>query len=461
MARWLLLLVAAAAGCRFDPAGTCDTRADCPAGLDCLSGVCATCRDDGDCAEWQACGLDGLCATADGRCGADDECASWEACTADHLCATRADHCPVLACTVPYACDPAHHCSLPGGTCLSDADCPAWMAGCDLVTASPTKNQCLFSATAGDDVLAIGTLSEGDCAFGAVSRASTAAASSAAQVEVGLGCGSAPDGRAFLDPVTGELVYRFVEPAYGDTLRRMRLDALAWDAAAGLWRFPPSPAENDDVALAPGACPLTWDRWIMQAGTGALLYACPVTAPVRDFYDGATAISWLRTVREVHAWSAEGRHLVRGSDDVLRVVEGFGTATPGATTVVTLLPAGEHLAYRSTPAGFWIALRDGASGEDQLWEVDQITGIATQAGTYASVAAFGPGGAWTALDADGALYGGGPFGGLLYEIVKRPLSGPAAVVFDESLMPADSNDFAAPTFKPFLRLDRLVLVTRP
>lgn len=465
----VLLLALAAAGCRLEPGGTCGSRADCPAGLDCLSGVCAACREDAECAWWEACGLDGLCAPdaracevtlgccgADGSvpcCGDDGDCASWEACGADHVCATRPDHCPSLPCTAPYACDPAHHCSLPGGACLADADCPAWMAGCDA-----GSGRCRFPAAAGEDVLAVGTLAEGSCAAGAAARATSAAASSG--VELGLGCGSAADGRAFLDPVTGELVYRFAEPAGADTLRRMRRDAMIWDAEAARWRFPAAPAENDDVALRPGAgceAAIAWEGWVMQADTGALLYGCPIAGgSLRDYYDGDD-VRRVQAVQEVLSWNGRGFLLVRSAGGVLQVLDASGIATS-----VTGLPGGELLARRATGTGFRVALRSDVTGGDALWEIDEGTALASPVGTYPDVAAAWLGLAWPVLDDGGALHGVGPGTDLRYEVHLRPLlPGATAVVYAEADMPAGANDPSAPVFEPFLRLDRPLLVTRP
>lgn len=454
----LLLLVASAAGCRLEPEGRCDVRADCPSGLDCLNGVCAVCRSDLDCASHTACSAAGLCELRAGRCWGDADCPTWDLCDAGYTCVLRADHCAdTAACTgALQLCDPEHDCSLEDGRCFADADCHAWLAGCDTGT-----NRCRLPAVAGEDVLAVGTLVDGACDRGAISRATTAAAS--AGVELGLGCGSALDGVARMDPVTGGVVYRHAEAMGGDTLRRFRKDALTWDATARLQRFPADASANDDFALVPGACPVAWDRWVMQAGTGQLLYACPVGGePLqRDFYGGADVLV-LRAVQEVLSWNAGGHLLVVGGDGALEVAHDSGAPAPVA---VTGLPLGTRLAVRATSAGtttadgFRVALRIGSAVPDELWEIDAPTGAVAKVGTYAAVPAGYSGGAGDVLDEAGALYGVG-FKDLSTAVIERPLSGTATVVYAEASSPSGANDFGVDPFKPFLRLER-ILVTRP
>jgi hypothetical protein len=446
-----LLLLLAATACRLNPDGRCSERADCPAGLDCLNHVCANCRSDLECWSYTFCSSAGLCELRPGSCRVDADCPTYDRCTASHTCVLRSDHCANdAACTGAYlVCDPEHHCSLEDGRCLVSEDCNAWLASCDTAA-----SRCLLSTTAGDDVLAVGTLVEGACDRGAISRATTAAASAA--VEIGLGCGSAPDGVARMDPLTGGVVYRHQEAAGGDTLRRFRQDALGWDAAASLWRFPADASANDDFALAPGACPITWDRWAMQAATGKLLYACPIggVPPQRDFYDEAD-VRVLQGVREVLSWNYGGYLLVVSGSGAVQVI-----APSGVATSVIGLPVGTGLAHRATGTGFRVALASDVTGKGELWEVDELTGGAAQAGTYADVLPGYTGGAGSVLDEAGALYGVG-FRQLRAVVLKRPLApGTTSVVYSEESLPAGANDFAAATFKPFLRLDGF-LATRP
>jgi len=447
------LVLFLAVGCRLDPEGQCSVRADCPVGLDCLNRVCANCRSDLDCWSHTTCSAAGLCELRDGRCWGDADCPSYDLCSAQNVCTLRPDHCADdAACSAaPYrVCDPEHHCSLEDGRCFVDADCNAWLATCDTAT-----HACDLPATPGEDVLAVGTLVEGRCDRGAISRATTAAAKDA--VEVGFGCGSAQDGVARMDPVTGGVVYRHAEAAGGDTLRRFRKDALAWDDSASLWLFPGDASANDDFALAPGACPLTWDRWAMQAETGRLLYACPVGgAPTqRDFYDEADA-RVLQSVRELLSWNGAGYRLVLAGDGATKVVDPAGVAT-----AVSGLPPGAHLAHRATATGFRVALRNDVTGADELWEIDALTAAAAQAGTFAAVPGGYDGFAWSVLDEAGALHGGA-FLSLREVLLRRPLApGVTAVVYAEASMPSGADDFSAATFVPFLRLDRFLLVTRP
>lgn len=457
MVRRLLPLLLLLAACRLDPAGRCDTRADCSPGLDCLDGVCASCRSDADCTSWQSCGLDGLCSPRPGRCDGDGSCASWDTCDATHTCVLRADHCPNVSCGSLELCDGEHHCSLQAGRCNVDADCPKWMAGCSGAAGTP-PNTCLFPATPGDDLLALGTLVEGSCAYGAASRATTAAASSG--VELGFDCGTAPDARGALDPTTGTIVYRHAEPAGAQVLRAFRRDAMGWDPVARLWRFPASPALDDDLALAPGACPAGWDRWVMQAAKGKLMYACPNPGGLlRDFYDDAN-VRRLQAVQEVLAWNGAGYLLVVDGAGVLQVV-----SPAGAATAVTGLPAAPtFLAQRVTAAGiFRVALHRSDTLADELWEIDPATAVGAPSATpgYAAVSSSYATVTWRALDDAGALYGGA-WAGTRTVILKRPLApGATAETYSGWGQPAGSDDFTAAVFKPFLRIDRFVLVTRP
>lgn len=455
--RPLLLLLAAAAltGCMLAPAGLCETRADCANGLDCLEGVCAACRGDVDCAAWESCGADGLCAPLAGRCGGDADCAAWERCDASHACVLGAGHCADDAACDPLAferCAPDHHCTRQPGRCLSDADCrDAWAPTCDVIAKA-----CRLGANAGDDVLAWGTLVEGACNRGAVSRATTAAAQDG--VAIGFDCRAGVDRRAFLDPATGALVYRQAGDPGGDTLRRFQRDALAWDAAASRWIYPSAPSSNDEVAIVAARCPREWNRWIMQGGgaPGApsqLLYGCPVGAGW-DFYGSGATTPKLAGVRALYAWNAGGFLLVRSGAGVLQVV-----SPAGAAATVSGLPEGTHYAYRTTATGFRVALHDDVANADELWEIDQGTAAATIAGAYAAAPAGYLGLSWEAIDAEGSLYGRGRLG-LLDEILKRPLSLATAAVYTE---PAQSgfNDFTAATFAPWLLLDGSFLFTRP
>jgi hypothetical protein len=447
----LAALVAASVGCRLDPEGSCDSRADCPAGLDCLNQVCTSCRSDADCG-WShlECTPAGLCEPRPGRCWVDADCPSWESCVA-YTCALRSDHCAddarCAGSTPPKLCDGDHHCSFEAGRCATLADCPKWMASCD------ATGWCLSSTTAGEDVLALGTLVEGDCAFGAISRATTAAASGG--VELGFDCGSGLDSLGWIDPVTGTVIYRHVEAAGGDVLRAFRKDAMTRDTAAGRWVFPADATNDDDLALAPGHCPIAWDRWIMQAGTGKLMYACAVTGVVRDFYDDAD-VRKLQAVKEALSWNDGGYVLVLDGLGAVKVVDALGVAT-----AVTGLPEATHLAHRATATGFRVALRETASLADELWAIDELTAGATFVGTYASVPSAYDGDDWKVLDTDGVLYGGA-YLAAREVVLKRPLTpGTTAEVYSGWSMPSGSNDFTATTFKPFVQLDKIFLITRP
>lgn len=459
--RSLLLALLLAAGCRLDPDGRCDARSDCPAGLDCLNQVCANCESDLDCWSHTYCSAAGLCEPRPGRCWVDGDCPSWDQCSATWTCVLRPDHCASDAvCGAPFEhCDPAHHCSVVPGRCSSDANCFSWAPTCDTST-----HYCQVGAAAGEDVLAWGTLAEGTCDRGAVSLATTAAASSGA--EVGFDCASGRDHRAWVEPKGGALVYRHAEATGADTLRRFLPDAVEWDAAAAVWRYPGEPSEDDDVLLTPSGCPVTWDRWIMQAGSGALLYACPTSAVLRDYYDAAGARK-AQAVGELFAWSEAGYLLAANGAGALSVIAPSGTAT-----AVSGLPAGSHLAHRAAGTGLRVAIHDDAAFADELWEIDQVSAVAALVGTYADVPAGYAGQVWEALDADGNLYGRA-YSVVREVVLKRPLR-PAATgapVYDENAMPAGSDDFSAASFRPFVRLQggaagtdgpvESLLVTRP
>jgi hypothetical protein len=456
----LLLVAAAAAGCTLDPAGRCDARADCAPGLDCLRGVCAACAGDGDCGAWQACGADGLCEAVVGSCDDAGDCRSWEGCGADHHCALLVDgvHCADDGdCTVALeTCDPAHHCSLPPGACAGDGDCPVWAPTC-------STNACQPSTTAGADVLVRGTLVEGRCDRGAVSPATTAGATGA--VLLGLSCGAGADLAGYVDPVDGSVVYRQAGAAGGDTLRRLHADALG--GVAGAWTFPPAPEEDDPIAIATDACPESWDRWVMQGGTGELLVGCPLSGgQLWEFRDAAGVrplqgiAAFQGGVRELHAWNAGGRVLVTTSGGALVVGTAYGLAAPVA---VTGLPAGAWFARRTTATGFRVALHDDGTGDDALWEIPDAGGAASLVGTYAdpSIAYFGV--SWEVLDADGSLYGRAA-ASAREVILKRPISGgPVSEVYSEAAMASvpGANDFTAEVFAPFLRLDGSYLFAMP
>jgi hypothetical protein len=464
-----LLAVAAASGCRLDPDGRCDARADCPAGLDCLNHVCASCRGDSDCWSHTACSAAGLCEPRANRCWVDADCEPWNECDATRTCVLRSGRCvDDTSCGAIAWCDPEHNCSLRPGRCNADADCAAWMAGCD--EASQT---CSFSVSAGDDVVAWGTLAEGlDDRFAA------ARVTAPTQVEVGFDAGSGGAGsglvdpatgdlvhRGFIDPVTGDLVYRHVGDVDGDTLRRLNRDAITQDLATGLWTYPDAPSTDDEVAIAAEKCPRTWDRWIMQGGTGTgsrpLLYGCPTYAGW-DFYASGASTPKLTGVRGLFAWNGNGYLLVKSAGGVLQVVSSTGTAT-----AVSGLPAGTHLAYRTTAdawvnaPGFRVALRRDDDGADELWEIGEVTATAALAGGYPAVPGAYAGPTWELIDQAGALYGRA-YVGTAEVILKRPLSGATTTaVYSELAMPSGSNDFSAATFKPFLRLDQSFLLSRP
>jgi hypothetical protein len=422
-----LVLVAVSAGCTLDPAGRCEARTDCGYGLDCLNGVCAACRGDFDCAAWQACG-DGLCAPVAGRCDVDADCDSWDRCDANHACVLRADHCgPSNAiCVAPYDCDPEHHCSLEPPACLTDGDCFAWMDRCD-------AGSCVFPTAAGADVLAWGTLVEGRDDRGAVALPTTPA-----QVELGFDPGAGADGRGFVDPVSGAVVYRHVGDPGGDTLRRFRRDPFTVDPVV----YPLAPSADDDVAIPTDACPVTWDRWIMQGGSGSLLYGCPLPTGALWQLRDLDGVARFPPVSEPLAWSAAGYLLALDGAGIPRVYDAAGV---GGALAIANLPAGTLLAQRTGGTGFLVAVRRSAPSADELWEIDEDARSALLVDTYDALASsYGEIGR-AVLDADGTLYVRA-FLSLDEVILKRPLGASPSVVYDElggagALLRLDSRSF--------------------
>lgn len=430
--------LAALAGCKFEPAGRCETAADCAAGLDCLRGICAHCTADLDCAAWEACGAAGQCAARPGRCDGDLDCEAWDRCDADHACVHRAGYCPwdaSVTCAAWEECGAAHLCTPMTGRCNASADCLPW-ADCDTA-----GHACVYPTTSGADVIALGALVEGAADRGAVSRIV-----SPSRLAVGFDPGAIAGGRAAIDPSSGALVYRHAGDAGGDTLRRFGRDALAWDRRSLAWTYPADPLANDPVAVDTSACPKTWDRFVMQGGTGAILYGCPGGA-VWSWFDSAGALQ-LSSI-EALSWNARDYVLARTA------VGGLVVLAPStrAATAVANLPAGAALLVaRTTATGFRAAIRL-AGGGDELWSIDDATASATRVGPYAPFSGAYGDPAWEVMDADGALYARAWVS--LYDVVlKRPIQpGTTAEAYTEANAPAGADAFGATTFKAWLKLD--------
>jgi hypothetical protein len=422
----LASLVLLAGACQFDPAGRCDSRADCGYGLDCLQGVCAACRWSSDCSSWQSC-QEGLCEPLAGRCDADRDCASWDRCTADHRCTLRADHCGAAnpLCVAPYTCDPEHHCSLTPPACIADSDCFAWMDRCD-------AGSCVFPATVGADVLAWGTLVEGRDDRSAVARPETPI-----RLELGFDPGAGADGRGFVDPVSGAVVYRHVGDLGGDTLRRFLRDPYTTAPIV----YPADPSADDAVAIPTDACPATWGPWVMQADSGSLLYGCPIPGGVVWQLRDLDGVARFPPVGEPLAWSAAGNLLALDGGGIPRVYDSGGA---GGAVAITNLPAGASVvAQRTSALGFLVALRSGAPAAEELWEIDEGARSAALIGSFDPLAAgYGTVGR-AVLDADGTMYVRA-FVGLDEVILKRPPAAPASVIYDElggGLLLLDARSF--------------------
>ena len=101
-----------AAGCSFEPDGTCAAAADCLAGERCEAGLCLGCLDASECAGWETCTPAHRCATAPGRCTEDAACGAWQGCAPDHTCQALLGYCDDAgACAPGQVCGPDHRCA--------------------------------------------------------------------------------------------------------------------------------------------------------------------------------------------------------------------------------------------------------------------------------------------------------------------------------------------------------------
>lgn len=102
---------------------TCAADEDCPAGLVCVDGACATpaCVGDEGCEPWAHCALN-ACELDPGACGADVDCVAHRRC-AEHLCVLRDGRCDGDGdCRLHERCA-ANTCVLREGRCETDAQC--------------------------------------------------------------------------------------------------------------------------------------------------------------------------------------------------------------------------------------------------------------------------------------------------------------------------------------------------
>jgi hypothetical protein len=471
------------------------------------------CADAGGCASWQAC-LEYRCATGPGHCADGSECASWKTCDSTHVCALQPGSCDANAdCLAWQYCSEAHACTDVGAACGVDADCEAWQAcsGGHCVnqadrcaadqqcepswqTCNETENACVAApdrcatsiecagwescsaehlcvvepcATATDcsggdacvdgfcaapvvfdpdDVVIFGTAAEA-----VAGRAAVAPLLAPRRVQVGFPW----DVYAYYSYVTpeGRIMYR--NGVGGSTIRTFTADHWRWDASANppRWEYPLDPGANDPVTPSP-ACPADTDRyrWVMQAGTGEVLYQCAGTSGSDVYYDptGALRVSgyWL------HAWNANGRML--GSQSYSLYVLDPDTDTRIAVTNGPAWPVDVAFA-RAWSDGFRF-LRvhdDGGTRVAERWSVD-AAGVATMDGVFPARPILD----WQhVLDGAGALYSQAPID--WYDVVFRcTLSDPeCAIVYEERDLPR--NDYEVTPPRVSVRFHGSVLITGP
>jgi hypothetical protein len=427
-----------AAGCTFAPPGECAATADCEAGLTCQGGVCVGCSGDASCASWQVCSATRRCVSAPGACGGDAECAAWERCGAGHACEVRPGQCGAATDCGSWETCTAHRCEPLPGNCSGQEDCP-WYQGCrpEHVCGRP-----LFDPEA---VAMWGTLDAAAC-----TRRAVAPVLAPEQARVGFDC-SGPGGPAAIGP-QGDLLYTTVAgPLRG--VSRFEPDTAGW---SGTWSWPVAPLAPDVVVVAQDACAGTGlDHWLLQAGSGDVLYACPVAGGF-DYFDAAGASRF--SGPRVLAWTAGGARLTRTATG-FQVVGAGGAALP----VAGLGPSVEVLAVRAHGEGFWVV--DGAGfGAPRRYAVS----AAGQAVFDGAFAALPPGVAVDPLAAGSARLDGA---GVLWErgtdgaeavVARRPLApGEATVAYREAAAPAGANDLSVQAFLPYVLLQAGPLVTGP
>jgi hypothetical protein len=212
---------------------------------------------------------------------------------------------------------------------------------------------------------------------------------------VGFG-GSTYGLRAFIIG-SGDLLYTQHESGDRQRIRVSRQDSFAWDASLSWWRYPEVTAANDPEVPTP-ACDAatTLTSWVVQRGTGEVLYACGEST----YFDvtGAQRLSGY----ELHAWHADGRMLVTRTDatgTTWLARDPSGNEVP--LTGFALASGEAVVAVRTSVVGFRLVVRD-AAGALSLWEVDELYS-ASELGEYPLVAGYTTT-QQLALDADGALH---------------------------------------------------------
>jgi hypothetical protein len=401
----LSLSLALLAACTQDPPGRCAQDVECLAGQICTDGLClpimtdhqigSLCARDSDCVAWGEC-LSRTCTLRPGSCEVDGDCASWQVCDlGPHTCATAPGFCATTDdCHVPQECDAEHVCFDPDPGVAVDPD----------------------------GVLLFGTVHPGTCGRGAIS---TLAAPDAPMVGAAA-CNSG--GGAYVGP-TGQIVY--LDDGNAEwRLRTFVRDSFRWDDVLGQWEYPAAPAANDGVLSTP-ACdgqPIT--GWVMQAGTGAVLYACGTL----DYFDATGAPA--TTGWTLRAWNANGLKLASAATPPPVLLDAAGSPTD-----VTGLPAERLSAWRTHLDGFRVVMFTATSEARDLYEVGS-TGAATLVTPYAPAPVGFVETASYTLAANGDLYVVGTVDGIS-DVVVRFTGSDATIVYDEANGPADLPAYLA------------------
>ena len=427
-----------AGGCTFAPPGECAVTADCEAGLTCQGGVCTGCSGDSACGSWQTCSDTRRCVSKPGACGGDAECAAWESCAADHTCQVKPGECGDAADCGSWEACTAHRCEALPGFCSVQSDC-AWYLACrpNHVCGRPSFDPAVVTMW--------GTLDPAVCG-----RRAVAPVSSPDQARIGFDC-AGPAAPAAVGP-QGDLYYT----STAGSLRgvgRFEPDVATW---SGSWTLPAAPLANDGVAVQPDVCGgAGLDHWLLQAGSGDVLYACP-GAGGYDYFDslGASRFSGPRVL----AWTFGGARLTAAASG-FQVVDAAGAAHPvtglGASLIV--------VAARTHGEAFWVV--DGAGfGAPRRYAVS-AAGLGTFEGTYAplpvGVTVDAPATGTAVLDGTGVLWQRGS-DGLGAVVVRRPLAPAGATVdYREGDAPDGANDLTRQTFVPYVLLQGGPLVTGP
>ncbi|TSC23218.1 hypothetical protein [Corallococcus sp. Z5C101001] len=371
--------------------------------------------------------MDRRCALREGRCATQLGCKAWESCSDDHTCVVAAGRCTTAAdCQAHESCDDTtKRCVLQPNRCNTTADCGSgslWGVSC------AANNQCLDARPpAGNDILLLGTLSEGACYMDAVSSILTPT-----QVQVGFGCGTvgfklAPNGR----------IYYIDRDASPDQLKIFVPDSFKNEK--GIRTYPSDPARNDIVIPTPKCGTGNVVEYLMQAGTGGIAYRCADTMnSSREYYTLQGAV--LTSAYSPVAWNAD--------DFILAYRDSYTTMfvlTPDRTAIqVTGLPTRPPISIsaRAHPTGFLFATFDYLQGgPEQLWHIDH-QGVATLKGTYGDFPREAPWRTGGILDSEGALYSMSSITSPKFVdlIVKRAFDGSTGtVVYSEASAPEDVN----------------------